>query len=176
MAVRNGQKDSRVNKDSKDDKMEGARTFRVYLAGPLFTLGERRANRELARAIEQANSEVLIVLPQDLKYDDRYNDSRAFGFIFKGCVDAIDTCQCMLAWLDGPDADSGTCFEVGYAYAKNIPVIGLRTDFRSNQERGLNIMLSRACKHFVYRPSFDEDAQATAKECARALRKVFGKK
>ena len=154
---------------------EKSRTTRVYLAGPLFTVMERRANRELARLIEQEAPAIRVVLPQDLKHDDRYNDQRAFGFIFKGCVDAIDTSHCMLAWLDGPDADSGTCFEVGYAFAKGMPVIGLRTDFRSNQERGVNIMLSRACKMFVYRPSFDEDLEATARDVVRAIRKIAAK-
>ena len=149
--------------------------MRIYLAGPLFTIQERRTNRELAKSIEQRMTDVQVVLPQDLKHDDRYNDKRAFGFIFKGCVDAIDACDCVLAWLDGPDADSGTCFEAGYAYAKGIPVIGLRTDFRSNQERGVNIMLSRACKAFVYRPSFDEDMDALARDVVRAIKKVAAK-
>ena len=36
----------------------------------------------------------------------------------------------MVALLDGPQVDDGTAWEIGYAYAKGIPVIGLRTDFR----------------------------------------------
>jgi nucleoside 2-deoxyribosyltransferase len=35
-----------------------------------------------------------------------------------------------VAILDGPDVDSGTAFEVGYACAKGKPVIGLKTDMR----------------------------------------------
>ena len=34
------------------------------------------------------------------------------------------------AMLDGAQVDDGTAWEIGYAYAKGIPVIGLRTDFR----------------------------------------------
>ena len=145
---------------------------KVYLAGPLFTLHERRINRELARAIETELPTVRIMLPQDFKHDDRFNDQKAFGLIFKGCIDGIDESRCVLAWLDGPDADSGTSFEVGYAYAKGIPVIGIRTDFRLNQERGVNVMLSRACNAFVYRPSFAEDIEGLAKEIVRALKKI----
>src|ERR1051325_251698 len=107
-----------------------AAALRIYLAGPLFTIHERRMNRQLADAIETQLPGSKILLPQDFKHDNRYNDHRAFGIIFKGCIDAIDSCHCVIAWLDGPDADSGTCFEIGYAYAKNIPVIGVRTDFR----------------------------------------------
>jgi len=36
----------------------------------------------------------------------------------------------VLAVLDGPDVDSGTAAEIGWAAARGCPVIGLRTDFR----------------------------------------------
>jgi nucleoside 2-deoxyribosyltransferase len=36
----------------------------------------------------------------------------------------------VLAVLDGPDVDSGTAAEIGWAAACGLPVIGLRTDFR----------------------------------------------
>jgi nucleoside 2-deoxyribosyltransferase len=147
----------------------------VYLAGPLFTIHERRINRELARVISLELPGVEILLPQDFKVDGRYNDQRAFGMIFKGCIDGIDSCNCLIAWLDGPDSDSGTSFEVGYAFAKGIPVIGVRTDFRLNQERGVNVMLSRACASFVYRPSFDEDILGLGRDIARSIKKVTGR-
>ena len=149
--------------------------LRIYLAGPLFTIQERRANRELASAIEREYPGCRVLLPQDFKHDDKFNDQRAFGYIFKGCIEGIDACQTMVAWLDGPDSDSGTSFEVGYAYAKGMPVIGVRTDFRLNQERGVNVMLSRACSAFVYRPSFDEDMDGLARDIARALKKLARK-
>lgn len=152
------------------------RPVAIYFAAPLFTLLERRANRALARAIGRAMPEAHILLPQDFKHEGKFNDARAFGLIFKQCIDAINHSQAMLAWLDGSDADSGTCFEVGYAHARGLPVVGVRTDFRHNQERGLNIMLSRACTAFVYRPSFDEDVEGLADSIANALRKALSAK
>ena len=150
----------------------GTPALRVYFAAPLFTLLERRANRSLAKAIQRELPEADILLPQDFKHDGRFNDAKAFRYIFKECIDQIDSANVVLAWMDGPDADSGTCFEVGYAFAKDIPVVGVRTDFRQNQELGLNIMLSRACVKFVYRPSFAEDVGGLARDIARALQKV----
>jgi nucleoside 2-deoxyribosyltransferase len=152
---------------------EPPKRYRVYFAAPLFTLLERRANRALARAIERVMPDAQIVLPQDFKHEGKFNDAKAFGLIFQGCIEAIDRADVMLAWLDGSDADSGTCFEVGYAFKKGMPVVGVRTDFRHNQERGLNIMLSRACTAFVYRPSFDEDVEGLAVNIAQALRKAL---
>jgi nucleoside 2-deoxyribosyltransferase len=148
------------------------KTLRVYFAAPLFTLLERRANRSLAKAIQRELPEAEIVLPQDFKHEGKFNDEKAFGMIFADCIGGIDAANVVLAWLDGPDADSGTAFEVGYAFAKGVPVVGIRTDFRQNQEKGLNIMLSRACAGFVYRPSFDEDVDGLARDIARVVRKA----
>lgn len=36
----------------------------------------------------------------------------------------------MLAVLDGPDVDSGTASEIGFASALGKPIVGLRTDLR----------------------------------------------
>lgn len=36
----------------------------------------------------------------------------------------------MLAVLDGPDADSGTVAEIGYAFARGKKIVGYRGDFR----------------------------------------------
>ncbi|MCY3019946.1 MAG: nucleoside 2-deoxyribosyltransferase [Planctomycetota bacterium] len=149
--------------------------LRIYLAGPLFTIQERRTNRQLAHALEGELAGAQVLLPQDFKHEGRYNPPRAFGLIFRSCLEGVDSCHCVVALLDGPDCDSGTSFEVGYAFAKGIPVVGVRTDFRLNQERGVNLMLSRACTAFVYRPSFDEDLVGLARAIARGVRKVTKK-
>src|SRR3990172_119333 len=119
--------------------------LKVYMAAPLFGLTERRTNRALAHALAREMPEIEIVLPQDFKYHGRFNDQRTFGAIYKACVDAVAAADAVVALLDGCDSDSGTCFEIGYACAKGIPVVGVRTDYRANQEKGVNLMLSRGC-------------------------------
>ena len=49
----------------------------------------------------------------------------------------------VLAVLDGPDVDSGTAAEVGWAAARPCPVVGLRTDFRlaEHEAAGVNIQV-----------------------------------
>jgi nucleoside 2-deoxyribosyltransferase len=44
--------------------------------------------------------------------------------------DAIDHCDGLFAILDGVDVDSGTAAEIGYAFARDKYICGLRTDFR----------------------------------------------
>lgn len=60
-------------------------------------------------------------------------------------------------------------WELGYAYARNKPVIDLRTDFRPGAERGMNVMLSRSCRYLIREPSFHEDVKALAKAVVRRL-------
>lgn len=43
---------------------------------------------------------------------------------------ALGSCDAVLAVLDGADVDAGTAAEIGYAYARNKPVVGYRSDFR----------------------------------------------
>lgn len=144
----------------------------LYLAGPLFSLNERVSNRRLAHAIEDLMPECAVVLPQDYKPHNKFNDPRFFPEVYHACINGIDSAHACVAILDGPSADDGTCFEVGYAIAKGLPVIGVRTDYRDNQEKGCNIMLSQGCTALVHRPAFDEDFSALAKDIVRKLRRV----
>ncbi|NJK72536.1 MAG: hypothetical protein HC926_04370 [Synechococcaceae cyanobacterium SM2_3_60] len=40
----------------------------------------------------------------------------------------IDQSEIVVANLSGVDVDSGTAFEVGYAYAKGKPIYGIRSE------------------------------------------------
>ena len=96
---------------------------KIYLAGPLFSLAEQGFNAELARFLEGEGFEVW--LPQE--HEPRDKTARA---IFKMDVAAIDWADMVVACMDGPDPDSGTAWECGYAYAKGKPIVCYRTDFR----------------------------------------------
>jgi len=53
----------------------------------------------------------------------------------------------VVAVIDGADADSGTAWEMGYAYAHNKPVIAVRTDFRRvGMHEQVNLMLEESSK------------------------------
>lgn len=148
---------------------------RVYLAAPLFTQHERLWNRELARRLEQRLG-CSVVLPQDYRVEGcEHHTKRFFGGIFRLCMQGVRDCDVMVAILDGPDADSGTAFEAGYAYALGKPVVGVRTDYRAQQERGTNLMLARGCQAFVRRPAFDEDLDGLVTELARKLKRLLAR-
>ena len=100
--------------------------MKIYFAGPLFSAAERAWNEELVGALRAAGHDVFLPQEQEPGKD-------AAG-IFATDVAGIDRADALVAIMDGPDPDSGTAWEVGYAYRKK-PVILVRTDFRS--EAGL---------------------------------------
>ena len=54
---------------------------------------------------------------------------------------------------DGPDPDSGTCWELGYAYGRNKPSIVYRTDFRLFEGTDpINLMMTESANHVVIMP------------------------
>jgi len=96
--------------------------MKIYFAGPLFTPYERDWNMALGAALREAGHEVFLPQEQEPGKD-------AAG-IFAVDVGGIDWADGLVAIMDGPDPDSGTCWEVGYAYGTKKPVVLVRTDFR----------------------------------------------
>ena len=111
--------------------------MRIYFAGPLFTAAERDWNARLVAALRGAGHEVFLPQEQELAKD-------ASG-IFATDVGGIDCAEAVLAIVDGADPDSGTCWEVGYAYQKK-PIVLVRTDMRrdAGNGSGYNAMLSES--------------------------------
>ena len=101
--------------------------MRIYFAGPLFSAAERDWNATLAAALRTAGHEVF--LPQEQEPGE---DAKG---IFATDVGGIDWADGLVAIMDGADPDSGTCWEVGYAYGKK-PIVLVRTDMRRNAGSG----------------------------------------
>jgi nucleoside 2-deoxyribosyltransferase len=96
--------------------------MKLYFAGPLFTTPERTWNAEVVTALRAAGHEVFLPQEQEPGKD-------AAG-IFATDVGGIDWADGLVAIMDGPDPDSGTCWEVGYAYGTRKALVLVRTDFR----------------------------------------------
>ena len=140
----------------------------IYLAGPLFSLADRRFNEEFAKALEQSFLPSMVILPQD--HGAKFGEAEGFAErMYSFALDAINHSDAVVAILDGADSDSGTCIEIGYAKARGKPVIGVRTDFRSGEDRGLNLMVSNICSHLVLRRSTSVTLEELAEEVSGAL-------
>lgn len=124
------------------DVKEFAR-YRVYLAGPLFTEAERTYNLVLRDLLEAHLFEVY--LPQEVGDTSHTRCREENGTIFAQHLRALEEIDIVVAVIDGADADSGTSWEMGFAYALNKSIVALRTDFRAvgHHER-VNLMLEES--------------------------------
>ncbi len=121
--------------------------MKIYLAGPLFTTAEQEFNRQLRAALQDAGYEVW--LPQE--HEPRERTARA---IFEEDVAGLEACDVVVANMDGPDPDSGTCWETGYAYRKK-PIVLYRTDFRQAGDASnapFNLMMSESADSVIIAP------------------------
>ncbi len=112
--------------------------MRLYFAGPLFSAAERAWNEELAAALRTGGHEVF--LPQD---NETGMDAAR---IFSTDVGGISWADALVAIMDGPDPDSGTAWEVGYAFGTKKPIVLVRTDIRAlaGTAGDYNAMLTQA--------------------------------
>jgi nucleoside 2-deoxyribosyltransferase len=106
----------------------------IYLAAPLFSLAERNFNQSLMDYLTERGLQVFSPYQEC--------DGLVGIDIYKTCLRGVSTASILVAILDGADADSGTCWECGYASAKGIPIVAVRTDFRGTGDtNGFNAML-----------------------------------
>jgi nucleoside 2-deoxyribosyltransferase len=128
---------------------------RIYFAGPLFTGPERTWNAEVTEALRVAGHEVFLPQEQEPGKD-------AAG-IFATDVGGIDSAEGLVAIMDGADPDSGTSWEVGYAFRKK-PILLVRTDFRTFAGRSgdYNPMLTEAATIRLDLPKSTPAEAATA--------------
>jgi nucleoside 2-deoxyribosyltransferase/predicted secreted protein len=117
--------------------------YRVYLAAPLFSAAERSYNTGIASLLRQNCFSVH--LPQDAGDDTATRGKQEHERLFQVNLAALADSDIVVAIIDGADADSGTSWEMGYAYARGKKVIALRTDFRQvGIDERVNLMLEQS--------------------------------
>jgi len=117
--------------------------YRVYLAAPLFSEAEQNYNLVLHDLLTSHLFDVY--LPQEVGDTSRTRDRGEQRQIFDLHLRVLMDADIVVAVVDGADADSGTSWEMGYAYALGKQVIALRTDFRSaGHHEHVNLMLEES--------------------------------
>ena len=122
--------------------------MKVYQAGPLFTEAEILWHRAFTKKLTATGHEVQ--WPGDFFTQEEIDawGADAPRHIMNRDRAAIDACDVVVALLDGTQVDDGTAWEIGYAYARNKPVVGIRTDFRNagDTDHGcVNAMIEGSC-------------------------------
>ncbi len=99
--------------------------MKVYIAGKIRKESEREFLEKIEKLCRSLNLETF--LPhRDVGLARSTEDAEKIfdGDIRKGFHDA----DLVVALLDGFHVGAGTAWELGYAYAKGIPAIGIKTD------------------------------------------------
>lgn len=100
--------------------------MKVYIAGKLWSKDDRKKLEKIDKLCKELGIETF--LPhRDVGIFEK-GDPKPF---FKRDKDEINKCKLMVALLDWEGISSGTAWEIGYAHAKNIPVIGLVEDIKT---------------------------------------------
>jgi len=112
----------------------------VYIAGPLHTPGERMYLEIIRDICLRHKYDTYLphvdggLSPADGSDNEKY---------FQADIRALNRATLVVAVLNGTDVDSGTAWEIGYAYAKSIPIIGIVEDTRKwNPQASINLMIT----------------------------------
>jgi len=99
--------------------------MKAYIAGKLCKDSEIEFLEKIAEMCEKLGIETF--LPhRDVGICKGMKDVKR---IFKGdIIDGFKGCKIIIAVLDGLHVGAGTSWELGYAYAKGITAIGIKTD------------------------------------------------
>lgn len=99
--------------------------MKAYLAGKLGTKGERSALEEIDEICKSLGLDTF--LPhREVGLAKGIEDTEK---IFQGdIIEGFKDCTLVVVSLDGLHVGAGTAWELGYAYAKNIPIIGIKMD------------------------------------------------
>lgn len=109
---------------------------RVYLAGPDVFFPDAKARGEALKAI-CAKHGLEGIFPLDAEPPEDHG-SRDADAIYDANCDLIESCDGVLANMTpfrGPSADAGTSWEMGFAVASGIPVVGYTQDPSDYKER-----------------------------------------
>lgn len=125
----------------------------AYIAGPLFDEGERWWITEVEKTVAAAGFETF--LPHRDNPPKTPDNVRE---IFQTNVAALDRCDLVVANLNGITTDDGTAWEIGYAAARDLRLIGIHTDWRRRfDDEVVNLMIECSMERIVR--SLDELAE-----------------
>jgi len=98
--------------------------LKAYIAGPLCTKQERDFLEKIDRLCGKMGIETFLPYRECGLWKEGKNVKK----IALGDLKGFEDCDFLIANLNGFNVGAGTAWEMGYAYAKKIPVIALKTD------------------------------------------------
>lgn len=122
---------------------------KIYLASPFFTERQRDTVCKVANILRAAGHEVFV--PMEHKIEDAwsYSPKEWAEKVFAMDLEAIRSCDEMIALYYGLYSDTGTAFEIGYAYAARMPVHVIPMP-KPNETLDVSVMIAGAAAESSY--------------------------
>ena len=121
--------------------------MKIYIAAPLFCEAERAFNEKVDGVLRSLGHETFLPQREGGVVSDMppfINGEPVRKYLFRLDCEHLDWCDAVLCILDGRVPDEGTCFELGYCYAKGKRCIAYKSDARSFMDGYDNLMLCGA--------------------------------
>ena len=118
----------------------------AYIAGPLFTPAERKYLEEIEKAVSECGYETYLPHRDAGLFLAGINESKKF---FDKDSEKIKESNVVIAVLNGADVDSGTAWEIGFAYSNGIKIFGILDDTRKISVNALNPMIVNSMTKIV---------------------------
>lgn len=96
----------------------------IYIAGPFFTDKERTFLKIVIESVKKMfpDEELFIPMEHFIPNGENLSNNEWAEAVFKMDVEALNKCDHIIAAYLGLRSDTGTAWEIGYAYAKGISV------------------------------------------------------
>ena len=107
--------------------------MKIYLSGPFYTEKECKYIEFAEKILRYRGCEVFSPREHKIKNSESMKNHIWGKLVFENDVSEIDSADILIAIYDGIYSDTRTAWEIGYAYAKGIPIILICTAFYSDQ-------------------------------------------
>ena len=97
--------------------------MKIYVASPLFTAEEKKVINQVAGVLHRNGFETYLPMEHGVPDAWSYINEVWAKKMFDLDVGAINECDAVLCIYYGMNSDSGTSWEVGYAYGTGKPIV-----------------------------------------------------
>ena len=127
--------------------------MKVYIAGPLFSDGEREFNEKIDAVIRSCGHETY--LPQRdggivADMPELIDGTPKELYVFRKDLENLKRCDLFLLLMDGRVPDEGACVALGFCLAHGKRCAGYKTDARSGYGGKDNIMIAGALETILH--------------------------
>jgi len=127
--------------------------IKIYIAGPFAEPHHREALLHMIDIVKKAyaSDDLELYIPMEYKVEGDYQNPDGTWHlpnhewasdVFGSDCRHIEEADIVIALYDGRKGTTGTAWELGYAYGKNIPVIGYIPEYAKKEPMSLMVINS----------------------------------